>query len=103
MPNENSERLKALSMLIVANLFWGLSFPTIKALVLVHVSLEPESSGSFVTAMSVTPRYVLAAVVMLIWQARRLRETTRSELRQGVMNFGAPQVLYTYNVQEGRN
>jgi len=26
-----------------------------------------------------------------------------SELRQGVMNFGAPQVLYTYNVQEGRN
>lgn len=26
-----------------------------------------------------------------------------SELRQGVMNFGAPQVLFTYNVQEGRN
>ena len=25
------------------------------------------------------------------------------ELRQGTMNFGAPQLLFTYNVQEGRN
>jgi drug/metabolite transporter (DMT)-like permease len=34
--------------------------------------------------MSVTPRYILAALVMWLWQAHRLGQTTRGELRQGL-------------------
>ena len=71
-------------MLLLANVFWGLSFPAIKAVVLVHESLLPGSSNWFVTAMSVTPRYVLAALVMWVWQARRLGQLTRGEMRQGI-------------------
>lgn len=71
-------------MLLLANLFWGLSFPTIKAVVLIHAATLPGSSDGFITAMSVTPRYVLSALVMLIWQAGRLGALTRLELRQGI-------------------
>jgi drug/metabolite transporter (DMT)-like permease len=71
-------------MLLLANLFWGLSFPTIKALALVHETVMPGSSGGFITAMLVMPRYVLAALVMAVWQARRLGAVTRVEVRQGI-------------------
>jgi drug/metabolite transporter (DMT)-like permease len=78
------QHVRALLMLLLANAFWGLSFPTIKAVVLVHEALLPGSTHWFITAMSVTPRYILAALVMWLWQARRLGQTTRGELRQGL-------------------
>jgi drug/metabolite transporter (DMT)-like permease len=78
------QHTKALLMLLLANAFWGLSFPAIKAVVLVHESLLPGSGNWFVTAMSVTPRYILAALVMLLWQVKNLGQITRGELRQGV-------------------
>jgi len=78
------QHARALLMLLVANAFWGLSFPTIKGVVLIHESLLPGSTHWFVTAMSVTPRYILAALVMLLWQARKLGQITSGELRQGV-------------------
>jgi len=71
-------------MLLIATAFWGLSFPTIKAVVLVHESVLPGSSNWFVTAMSVAPRYILAALVMLLWQARKLGQITLGEWRQGL-------------------
>lgn len=71
-------------MLLLANLFWGLSFPTIKGLVLMHEAIVPGSSTGFITAMTVTPRYLLAALIMLVWQARKLGALTRSEMRQGI-------------------
>lgn len=71
-------------MLLLANLFWGLSFPTIKGLVLMHEAIVPGSSTGFVTAMTVTPRYVLAALIMIVWQARKLGALTRLEIRQGI-------------------
>ena len=79
-----SRRTQALAMLLLANLFWGLSFPTIKAVVLIHAAALPGSTNSFITAMSVTPRYVLSALVMLVWQAGRLGALTRRELEQGI-------------------
>jgi len=78
------QHTKALLMLLLANAFWGLSFPAIKAVVLVHESLLPGSGNWFVTAMAVTPRYILAALVMLLWQVKNLGLITRGELRQGV-------------------
>jgi drug/metabolite transporter (DMT)-like permease len=78
------QHARALLMLLIANVFWGLSFPTIKAVVLVHESVLPGSTNWFVTAMSVTPRYILAAFVMLLWQARKLGQITHGELRQGL-------------------
>jgi len=71
-------------MLLLASAFWGLSFPAIKAVVLVHETLLPGGSNWFVTAMSVAPRYLLAALVLLLWQARSLGKITRGELRQGL-------------------
>jgi drug/metabolite transporter (DMT)-like permease len=78
------QHVRALLMLLVANVFWGLSFPTIKALALVHEALLTGSTHWFVTIMLVAPRYILAALVMWLWQVRKLGQTTRCELRQGI-------------------
>lgn len=79
-----ARHMKALLMLLVATLLWALSFPTIKALSLLHEQVVPGSSNWFITAMTVTPRYVLATLVMLVWQRTRLFATTGLELRQGI-------------------
>lgn len=72
-------------MLLLANLFWGLSFPTIKAMTLAFERLAPGCGTWFITAMSVMPRMLMAAGVLLIFQARDLASTTAAELRQGVI------------------
>ncbi len=71
-------------MLLLANLCWGLSFPTIKAAALVHTALLPGSGNWFITAMLLAPRFLLATALLLPWQARALGRTTRGELRQGL-------------------
>ncbi len=74
----------AILMLLLANFFWGLSFPAIKALTLIHAALLPGSGNWFITAMTVAPRFLLAALILAAWQGRRLLGTTASELRQGL-------------------
>ena len=71
-------------MLLLANLFWGLSFPTIKAMTLDLARLAPGSGSAFITAMSVAPRMLMSAAVLLVLQARDLGRTTALELKQGV-------------------
>jgi len=71
-------------MLLVANLFWGLSFPVIKAVVLVHEQVLPGSGTWFITAMTVAPRFVLALAILAVLQGRGLADITRREVRQGV-------------------
>lgn len=71
-------------MLLLANLFWGLSFPIIKSITLFHARVMPETGTWFSTIYTVAPRFLLAVVVMLIWYRQRLRGTTRLELQQGV-------------------
>lgn len=71
-------------MLVLANLFWGLSFPLIKAIALTHLHLLPASNTWFVTAWTVGPRFILAAAVLLLWQRRSLATITRKEGQQGV-------------------
>lgn len=80
----SSHRTNALLMLILANVFWGLSFPLIKTIALTHQLLVPASSTWFITAWTVAPRFLLAALVLLIWQHRSLASITRGEWRQGL-------------------
>ena len=44
-------RLKAVRMLVVATAFWGLSFPTTKALAVSQQALLPDSSSWFAAAL----------------------------------------------------
>ena len=77
-------RLKALRMLMVASAFWGLSFPTTKALALAQQELLPASSSWFVASLCVAYRFAIATLVLLLLSARSLTRLTRLELEQGL-------------------
>src|SRR5438093_11693977 len=77
-------RLKALQMLVVASAFWGLSFPTTKALAVSQQALLPDSSSWFAAALCVVFRFVIAALVLLVLSVRSLTQLTRLELEQGL-------------------
>jgi drug/metabolite transporter (DMT)-like permease len=77
-------RVKALRMLVVATVFWGLSFPTTKALSASQQDLLPDSSSWFVAALCVVYRFAIAALVLLVLSARTLTQLTRLELEQGL-------------------
>src|SRR5664279_3840671 len=83
-PAVRSRHLPAVLMLVLANLFWGLSFPLIKAMAFEHQHLLPGSSSWFITACMLAPRFVLAAAIIAVWQRGALRGVTRLEVRQGV-------------------
>lgn len=80
-----SQHTRALLMLVLATFCWGLSFPLIKALHLVHVKLLPEGSSWFSAVYLVAPRFVLALVVLLAVQAHGGWGVTRGELKQGLV------------------
>jgi drug/metabolite transporter (DMT)-like permease len=76
---------QAIVMLVLANLFWGLSFPLIKAIVYTHQQLVPASGNWFITAMTVAPRFLVATALLLGLAGRRLAGFTAAERRQGVL------------------
>ena len=77
-------RLRALRMLMVASAFWGLSFPTTKALAVAQQELLPASSSWFGAALCVVYRFAIATLVLLVLAARSLTQLTRLELEQGL-------------------
>ena len=72
-------------MLLLANLFWGLSFPLIKTIQYTHQQLLPASDNWFVTAMTLAPRFLLGFIVLLILCRKQLGGFTAGEWRQGLM------------------
>jgi drug/metabolite transporter (DMT)-like permease len=70
-------------MLVLANVFWGLSFPLIKALAFEHGRLLPGSGSWFITACMIAPRFVLAAALLALFRRDALGGMSRLELRQG--------------------
>jgi drug/metabolite transporter (DMT)-like permease len=74
-------------MLVLANVFWGLSFPLIKGLERLQVRLVPGSSGAFITLCAVAPRFMVALVLLallsLLDPAMKAK-TTRKEWKQGL-------------------
>ncbi len=85
MSQFHPDHRRALTGLLLANLFWGLSFPLIKSIVHMHDLLLPASGNWFVTAMTVAPRFLLAAVVLGVGMRRQLAALTGPELRQGAL------------------
>lgn len=82
--SRSSERQTALAMLLLANFFWGLSFPLIKGITLLHAKLLPTAGTWFSAIYTIAPRFLLAFAVLGWWHRRRLAGTTRLELEQGV-------------------
>lgn len=78
------EHIKALQMLALATLFWGVSFPVMKALGAAQHALLPDLSSWFSAALTVTVRFGLAALIMLVWSWKTIRGVTRLEFQQGL-------------------
>lgn len=83
-------RRTAYAMLVLATLFWGLSFPVMKALALLQQELLQRQGDWFIAALSLTVRFGVGSLVLLAWRlpARRLparRRLTRLEWKQGLV------------------
>jgi len=74
---------RAVTMLVIATGLWGLSFPLMKAMGQVVADTTPGVGSLFVTASMVTPRFALAALVIVALLGRGVRTITRAEWQQG--------------------
>jgi drug/metabolite transporter (DMT)-like permease len=70
-------------MLLLATIFWGLSFPTMKALTLAQQEMLPGASSWFITSLALLIRFGAAAIVVALWNWRLIRSMTRLELWEG--------------------
>jgi len=91
-----AERTRALLMLVLANFFWGLSFPLIKAIVLLHAVLLPAAGLWFSAIYTIAPRFVLAVLLMLVLRRGEAWRATSAEWRQGLIlgGFAAAGMLF---------
>ncbi len=78
-----SLRRRAVWMLVLAYLYWGISFPVIKSITSLNRHLLPGAGSWYVAAATVAPRYLLAALLLLVFR-RGGGAATRSELKQGL-------------------
>jgi drug/metabolite transporter (DMT)-like permease len=78
------EHRRAILMLILANLYWGISFPVIKAITVLNGRLVPGAGSWFATSAAVAPRFVLAVALLTVFRGRLPVSLTRLELRQGL-------------------
>lgn len=88
-------RTRAIFLLLLANVFWGLSFLLIKAVVLAQQRLSPDSGTWFLTAYALFPRFGVAAAILAAGSLPALRRLTRSEWKQslGLALFAAGGML----------
>jgi drug/metabolite transporter (DMT)-like permease len=78
------QRRRAILMLILATLYWGISFPVIKTLTSLTRYLLPEAGSWFVTAAAIAPRFLLAALLMLVFRRRAGGFASSREMKQGL-------------------
>ncbi len=83
MNNPTNEHGKAMNMLALATLFWGLSFPVMKALGQIQQQLLPDTSSWFGTAFFNALRFGIAALLLALFTFRSLNKISHSELWQG--------------------
>ncbi len=81
---KSSQHVRALAALLLANLFWGLSFPLIKAAGALQAHLSPAADSWFVTACTLVPRFALGAVIVAVLCRGSIRTLSRLELQQGL-------------------
>ena len=89
-------RLRAIQMLVLATLGWSVSFATSKALVLAQQQLLPASNTWFLSSYTLTWRFGIAALVMLLWHRHEVPQMTRLEWRQslGLGLFGGVGMVF---------
>jgi drug/metabolite transporter (DMT)-like permease len=79
-----SRQRKAVERLTLATLFWGISFPVMKAITMDQAAVLPSSTNSwFISSSAMSLRFGAAAVLMFLWTFRSLGRLTRSEVAQG--------------------
>jgi drug/metabolite transporter (DMT)-like permease len=79
-----SSRRVAIFMLVLATAAWGYSFPGGKALMLAFSTDLPGRNEWFYSAMMISVRFTLAAVVLIAFQPGSLARIRPSEWRQGI-------------------
>ena len=80
---QNPLRRRATEMLLLATLCWGISFPVMKAMGMVHQRVLGHENSWFATASAVTVRFGVAALILFAWNWRSWRQFTRLEIWQG--------------------
>ena len=75
---------RAILMLLLTTVLWGISFPVIKSLLLLNRALLPGAGSWMVTACALAPRFAVATLLMGIFGGRSLIHPTRSEIKQGL-------------------
>jgi len=75
---------RAVLMLVLATLYWGLSFPLIKTVTALNRELLPGAGTWFLAAAALAPRFLLAAALMFLFRRRGERLATPGEVRQGM-------------------
>ena len=88
-------RTRAIQLLILATILWGLSFPATKALDLAQTKLLGQADTWFFASLLCVYRFGIAAVGLLALSARTLPSFTRSEgkLGLGLGLFGGVGIL----------
>ena len=78
-------RARAVRNLLFATVFWGLSFPVMRALSFTQQGLLPDASSWFFTALGVTYRFGFAGLLMALFFFRELKNISRCEMEQGTV------------------
>ncbi len=84
MSSSSPQRTRAIVLLTVATLVWGVSFPLIKSLGQLQQLLIPGGGGWLVTACTVAPRFLLAGAALAVFCGWTRGRPTGGELRQGL-------------------
>jgi drug/metabolite transporter (DMT)-like permease len=79
-----SDHRTAILLLILACLFWGISFPVSKSLTLLYLQSMPGSSSWFVVSLQGNIRFLMAGLLMVPFCLRELRSLRGSEVIQGL-------------------
>lgn len=77
-------RLRAVQLLVLATVCWSISFATSKALVLAQQRLLPGSNTWFLSSFTLTVRFGIGALVMLLWHRRAAARLTGREWQQSL-------------------
>src|SRR5258707_13552878 len=75
---------KAILLLVLACLFWGISFPVSKALTLLYLQSLPAASSWFVVSLQGSIRFLLAGLLMLPFGWMELLRLRERQVIQGV-------------------
>ncbi len=73
-----------MQMLVLCTLYWSLSFPGMKALVLIQQEILPDAGSWFISSLSVATRFLLAGALLLFLSLTEVRTVNRREMEQGL-------------------